>query len=271
MIYLCILGIIYSALILFKPFNLNLGIYSSLLLLIPFLIINIFIEFKNKYLKYSNDLAKIIINFVGIYIFTCVFVFVSLLILKISEFQLINLYLSNFIFFIPVLSVLLVFILFTVFLSQGFKKFEKEHIFNFILFNLVLACMLTTVFYLKISSVLGFLKWMHLMALVSLFHAMNFVGFCYFNKNSNNKANFEEFYVKNNEKSILAVFDVLINLCLICFYFLLGLYLDNMMEKVKVNSLFILTWLFFFILIIKNSYQIKKIRNYLEWRNVVIS
>jgi len=254
-----------------KPFNLNLAVYSSILLLIPFLIINIFIEFKNKYLKYSNELAKMIINFVGIYIFTCLFIFISLLILKLSEFQLVNLYLGNVIYFIPVLSLLFILIFFTAFLRQGFKKFEKEHVFYYILFNLILACMLTCIVYLKVSSVLGFLKWMHFMFFLSLFHAMNFLGICYFNKNSDVNANFEEFSEKNNDKSILAVFDVLIYFCLICFCFLLGLYLDNMLERVKVNSLFILTWLFFFILIIKNSYQMKKIKSYLEWRNVVIS
>jgi len=270
MIYLCMVGIVYLALLLIRPLNMNLGVYSSILLLTPFLIINIFIEFKNKYLKYSNDLAKTIMNFVGIYIFISLFVFTSLLILKFSEFQLINLYFSNFIYFIPVLSVLLMLIFFTVFLSQGFQKFGKQNVYYFILFNLILACMLTAVFYLKISSIYGFLKWMHLMTFVSIFHAMNFFGFCYLNKNSNSISNFEEFSEKN-DKSILAVFDVLIHFCLICFYFLLELYLDNMLEKVKVNSLFILPFLFFFILIIKNSYQIKKIRNFLEWRNVVIS
>jgi hypothetical protein len=272
MIYLCILGIIYSALIFIKPFNLSLAVYSSILLIIPFLIIIIFTDFKNKYLKYSNELAKIIINFVGIYIFICLFIFISLLILKLSKFQLINLYLSNFIYFIPVFSVIIVFIFFTVFLKQGFEKFEKEHFYYIILFNLVLASILTAVFYLKVSSNLGFLKWMHLMIFVSLLHVMNLIGFFYFNQypNSNN-SNFDEFSEKNNNNSILSVLDVLINFCLICIYFLLGLHLDNMLEKVKVNILFVVSILFFLILIMKNSYQINKIKSYLEWRKVVIS
>lgn len=274
MIYIAILGIIYCILILLKPFNLNLAAYSSILILIPFFLISIFNEFKNKYLKYSNDLAKIIINFVGIYIFTCCFIFISLLILKLSEFQQINLYLSNFIFFIPIFSVLIVLILFTVFLKQGFEKFEKQHIYYCILFNLVLASLLTIVFYLKIASVLGFLKWMHLMVFLSLSHGLNFVGFCFFsfNKKANlDQNNFDDFSQRNNDKSINAVLNVLINFCMICFYFLLGLHLDNMLEKLKVYILFVLSFLFFIILIIKNSYQMKRIKSYLEWRNVVIS
>jgi len=268
-IYLSIVGIVFSLLILIQPYKLNLGLYSTILLIIPFLIINNFTEFKNNYLKYSNDLAKMIINFIGVYIFTCVFIFISLIILKLSDIEIVKLYFSNFIYFIPIFSVLIVLLLFTFFLKEGFKNFKKENIYYYVLFNIIFLCLLTVVFYIKISSFWGFLKWMQLMTFISIFHAINFVGICYFNKNNN--FTLDEFSEQANNESIIAVFNILINFCLICFYFLLGMYLDNMLEKIKIHSLFILTWLFFFILIIKNFYQIKKIKNYLEWRNVVIA
>jgi len=183
----------------------------------------------------------------------------------------VELYFSDFIYFIPIFSLLFIFIFLTLFLKAGFEKFDKNFLFYYLLFNLVFLSVITTVFYLKILSILGFLKWINIMIFLSLFHAINFIGICYIYKENNDYSKNELFLEKKTDKSILAVFDILINLCLICFYFLIGLYLDNLLEKVKINSLFILTWLFFFIIIIKNYYQIKKINNYLEWRNVVIS
>lgn len=271
LIYIALVGIIYSFLIFFRPFNVSPGIYSMILLLIPILILNIIFEFKNNYLKYSNDLAKIIIKILGIFIFTLSMIFISLINVKLIGYDFNKLYVGSFVYFLPIYSILIVLALLTLFLKQGFEKYEKMNIFYYIMINLLLLLLIITIVYLKISSVLGFLKWVNIMLLLVLFQSMNFLGFCYYNKKSYSVLQHEEFSEKNLDESIISVFNVLVYLCLVCFYILLGLYLDNNLEKMKIICIFMISWLFCLVVIIKNAYQIKKINNYLEWRNVVIS
>lgn len=269
LIFMCFVSVIFSILILLKPFNLNLGVYFIILFFLPVFILNIFSEFKENYLKYSNDLSKMILNFLGIYVFASILIFLIIITLRFSEFEFVKAYINPFIYFIPVFSLILIAFFFTLFLKEGFRKYQKLTLFNFIQLNIFVIFCITIVLYLKISTLVLFLKWMHIMIFVSFFHGLNFIGYCYFSNNKN--VQFDDFSERKNDDSILAVFDILINLCLICFYFLLGLYLDDKLVKVKINSLFLLTWIFYFCIIVKNFYKIKKIQNYFDWRNVVIN
>ena len=77
LIFFSLVIIIYSLLVLFKPNNLNIGIYTFILYVIPILVFNVFNDFKNNYLKYSSELSKIIFNLVGIFMSLNIFIFIS--------------------------------------------------------------------------------------------------------------------------------------------------------------------------------------------------
>ena len=86
--------------------------------------------------------------------------------------------------------------------------------------------------------------------------------------------NSEKMNYENNDSDkegsyLLAVFDILLNFSSVVFYLLLGLVLDG---SIKVDGIFFFlnVCFFFAILMIKAFYKKKKIKDFLEWRNVNI-
>jgi len=57
--------IFFSFLAYFNPFKLGIFSFPVKLVVILFILLNVFLEFKNSYLKYSNDLAKCIIQIIA--------------------------------------------------------------------------------------------------------------------------------------------------------------------------------------------------------------
>lgn len=279
--------IIYSLMILLKPNNLNLGIYSLILLIIPILVYKLFNDFRNNYLKYSSELSKIIFNFVGIFLSFNIFIFISLLIFKFfttgnnyiisnnnnktpinnnnnNEINMNNSLTPNiFIFFIPLYSIIFILLLFAIFLRKGFTKMNKTLTHNLIIFNLIITLFLISLIYLKVNSISIKASWFHIMVLVSFYQGGNYFGFSHITKSekiSNKNPSIED-------KKILFLLDLILNISAIAFYLFLGLFIDN---KIKVNYviLFVIFWVFFIVLIFKGLYKIKKIKDFLEWRKV---
>jgi len=265
LIFFCLIMIIYSLLVLFKPKNLNFGIYSFILYLIPVLVFNIFNDFKNNYLKYSSELSKIIFNFVGIFMSVNIFIFISLLIFKFFSEKIVNNYPNTFLFFIPIYSMIVIMLLFAFFLRKGFNKMNKILTHNLIIFNLIISFILISLIHLKINSMTNKANWFHIMILVSFYHLANYLGFSYmtqFEKRSNKNPSIED-------KSILLILDILLNFSSIGFYLIFGLMMD---KTIKINEiiLYVIFWFFFGVLIFKAFYKNKKIKDFLEWRNVAI-
>lgn len=266
LIKISLISIIYSLFLFFNPLNLGLFFYSIIILFIPFQILSIIIEFKNSYLKYSSHLAKTIVYIVGVYIFTCLTIFSLLLLLKFSQIEFV-LRINAFIYFIPIFGILFIFTLFWVFLHQGYKRENESNFFYYILFNILIVNTLCLIIYLKISFEFIFISWVHILAFLAALWAFNLILFStYFST----RLYSAEFNSTKSEDSLILIFDILMNMCMICFLCLLGLYLDNKLEKVKLNALFVLIWVFFTLVCMKATYKKTKIQNYFEWKKMVI-
>jgi hypothetical protein len=269
-IKICLISIIYSALLYFRPFKLNISVFSLILIFIPFLILSCLLEFKNCYLKYSNDLAKTIIFIFAVYIFTCSLTFTVLVIVKLTgdEFFL---KIHAFVYFIPVFGILFVVLFFWIFLYQGYKKENELNYFYFVLINIIAICLISAVIFFKVVFNLKIMSWIHILGLLSLNLLVNLIIFStYFNQKISKAFSHVEFDSTQSEDSLSVVFDILLNLCLVCFLCLVGLYLDNKLEKVKAHTLFFTSLLFFSLVGIKAFYKNKKIQNYFEWKKMVI-
>jgi hypothetical protein len=266
LIYFSLTMIIYSLLILLKPKNLNIGFYTIILYIIPILILKIFNDFKNNYLKYSSELSKIIFIIIGIFISLNVFIFISLIIFKCLSRKIIENYPHTFLFFLPIYSIIIILLLFSVFLKKGFHKINKTLTHNLILFNLIIIFVLVFLINLKINLLENKfkVKWIHIIILILFYHSANFFGYSYIIKKENTHKN-----PLIEDKSFLLILNFLLNFSLIGFYLILGLILDN---SIKINNiiLFVIFWFFFLIMIFKGIYKNKKIKNFLQWRNVLI-
>jgi hypothetical protein len=269
-IKISIISIIYSMLLFFKPLNLGLLLYSIILIVLPFLVLAIIIEFKNSYLKYSSNLAKTIIYILGFYIFTCLLTFTVLVLLKLTHIDFFN-RINAFVYFIPIFGILFILTLFWVFLHQGFKRENELTFFYFVLINILVVNSLCLLIYLKISLEFSSVGWVHILGFSALLYGVNLVLFStYFSSKPFSSFGCTEFNSTKSEDSLVIVFDILLNMCVICFLCLLGLYLDNKLEKIKLNALFVLLWVFFSLICVKASYKNKKIQNYFEWKKMVI-
>jgi hypothetical protein len=268
LIKISLISIIYSLFLFFNPLNLGLFFYSIIILFIPYQILSVIVEFKNSYLKYSSHLAKTIIYILGVYIFTCLMIFTILLMLKFSQIDFF-MRINAFVYFIPIFGILFIITLFWVFLHQGYKRENELNFFYFILFNILIINTLCLIIYLKISLEYNFIGWVHILGFLALLWAVNLILFStYFSSRLN--GSFAEFNSSKSEDSLILIFDILMNMCLICFLCLLGLYLDNKLEKIKLNALFVLLWVFFSLVCMKASYKNNKIQNYFEWKKMVI-
>lgn len=275
LIRFCVICIIYSFLIHFQPFQLGLFVYSTLLLFLPFNLLSIFVEFKSSYMKYANELAKTIIYILAIHVFTCCLTFTILLILKLSNFTFFN-NIHAFILFIPVFGVLFIFTLFWIFLYQGYKKEEDLRFFYFVLYNLIILNAFAIIVCSKVCfngslSFMDNILWSHIFLILTLIYAFDILVFIYYiNNNPKAKAYSSQFFEVRAEDSMQIVLNILLFFCFICFLSLLGIYLDNKLEKKRTKTLFLLNWFFFLIIIGKAMYGRKKINNYFEWKKMVI-
>jgi hypothetical protein len=269
-IKICLISIIYTALLYFKPFDLNISLFSLILIFLPFLVLSSMLEFKNCYLKYSNDLAKTIIYIFAVYIFTCSLTFSILVIIKLSGNDFF-MKIHAFVYFIPVFGILFVILFFWMFLYQGYKKENELNYFYFILINIIAICVISVIIFFKVVLYLKIMGWIHILGLLSLNLLVNLIIFStYFNQKMSNAFSQVEFYSSQSEDSLSVVFDILLNMCLVCFLCLLGLYMDNKMEKIKSQTLFFTSFLFFSLVGVKAFYKNKKIQNYYEWKKMVI-
>ena len=255
-IKISLISLIYSILIYFIPFYLNIAFYSIILLPIPFSILAILVEYKNSYLKYSNDMARLVVNSFSIYIFTCLMTFIILIIFRLSEISLVY-EISNIIYCIPVLGILISITALWLFLHTGYKNLSEMNKYYFYLVNIIIGDFVSLIIILKIIYQIKFILWIHITIFICLIYV------------------FDNIYLLNIEKrksedSLIIVLNILMKICLLSYICLLGLYLDYKLDKMKHISLFILVWFFLFITVIKYFYKNKKIQNYFEWKKMVI-
>lgn len=255
----------FSLLIYFRPFNLNTSIYLTAFYYVPYLILSSFLEYKDSYLKYANNLAKSIIYLLGVYIFTCGITFLLLIQVKLSNLAPFT-HIHSFVFFIPVFGVNFIITLFCAFLYHGYKTDNKLKVFYSILFLLLNVNLITSLSFLKIAFAFENLNWFDLLGYCALLHGAYVVKFI--SSSGISKPGSENEFTPKSSDDVITVLNVLLHFSSVCIYLLLGLYLDNSLDGNKLNTLFSLVWLFCLILIIKCIYSIQKIETYFEWKKM---
>lgn len=265
---MCLIYLLVIDLIFFQPGNLNAAIYLIPLISIPFIIFNLISVFNKNYLKYSNLMVKTLINVLGSYIFVCLFLFTAFIIIKVSECEKLTQYLCTFVYFMPILGICVLTIFFWLFLYEGFKKCEQMNVFYFFFLDMLTILSFIITFYFKIIDNLPNFTWINLFTILNIFHGSNFIIIrIYCSLDSSRK---KQDFNNNKEDSLYIVFDILINIFLSCIICLVGFYLDNRLDKIKIEALILSINIFFLLILGKNSYKIKKINNFLEWKKLNI-
>lgn len=265
-ILICFISIIVTNLIYFKPKDLKVGYYSTPLLLLPFIILNIVSIFNKHYLKYSSLMVKTLINVLGFYFFICSLLFISFILIRLLMNDIAEKYLCDFIYFLPLIGTIVLIIFFWFFLYEGFKKCEQRKVFFYTLLNLIIILGYIMVFYLKIIGQLHNLNWVYLFTSLNFFHIVNFI-IINIHQNSDYNSSSHDFN-SNKVDSFYFVFDILINIFFACFICMLGFYLDKKLDRIKLESIFLTLNLTFVAILSKNLYKIRKINSFLEWKKL---
>jgi hypothetical protein len=265
-ILICFIAILVTNLTYFKPKDLKIGYYSTPLLLLPFIMLNIVSIFIKHYLKYCSLMVKTLINVLGFYLFISSLLFISFILIRLIMYDFAEKFLCQFVYFLPLFGSFVLIIFFWLFLYEGFKKCEQRKVFLYTLFNLIFVLGFTIVIYFKINGQLSELNWVSLFSYLNVFHLVNFIVIN-IHQNCDNKSISDDFN-RNKVDSFYIVFDILINIFCACFICLLGFYLDNKLDRIKVPSIFLTLNLMFFTILSKNLFKIKKINNFFEWKKL---
>lgn len=265
-ILICFIAIIVTNSIYFKPKDLKIGYYSTPLLLLPFIIISIVRIFNKHYLKYSNSIVKTTINLLGFYLFICSFLFISFILIRLLMLEIAEKYFFDFIYFLPLIGSITLIIFFWLFLYEGFKKCVQRKVFLYTLFNLFILLGYIIVFYIKIVGQIPYIRWVYLFSFLNIYHLANFLVINLHQNCENTFSNHD--FNSNKVDSFHFIFDLLINIFFACFICLLGIYLDNKMDKIKLESIFLTLNFTFLAIFSKNLYKIRKINSFLEWKKL---
>lgn len=265
-ILICFIALTVTNLTYFKPKDLKIGYYSTPLLLLPFIVLNIVTIFNKHYLKYSSLIVKTLIYVLGFYLFVCSLLFIAFILIKLLMNELAEKFFCEFIYFLPLIGMIVLVIFFWLFLYEGFKKCEQRKIFVYTLLNLIAVLGYIIVFYFKIIGQLPNLNWVYIFSFLNIFHFVNFVAIN-IRQNCDNLSSSNDFN-SNKIDSFYIVFDILTNIFFACFICLLGFYLDNKLDRIKLESLFSTLNLTFLAIIAKNFYKIRKINGFLEWKKL---
>jgi len=117
------------------------------------------------------------------------------------------------------------------------------------------------------------LNWFNILGILSVLHGFNFLYFALQGlnkKGSHSYSNTTNTNENNNCESYLALIDILLNVSLILFFPILGFYLDNHLKNTREMALFVLTWLCSTFIIVKFYNRNEKIKNFFEWKKMVI-
>lgn len=264
-ILICFIAIIVTNLIYFKPKNLKIGYYSTPIIMLPFIILNILKIFNQYYLKYSSLMVKTLINVLGFYLFICIFLFLSLILIRLLMNEVAEKYFCELLYFLPLLGIIVLIIFFWLFLYEGFKKCEQRKIFLYILINLFIILGYLIVTYLKIIDRWPKIKWVYFASFLNVFHLVNFIIIDIYQNFDKSFSN-NDFNSNKKVDAVYFIFDVLINIFYACFICSMGFYLDKKLDSSKLKSLFLNLNFTLIAVISKNLYKIRKINHFLEWR-----
>ena len=193
-----------------------------------------------------------------------------MVILHLNRFKVIT-SLDRFYFFIPIFAVFFIFTAFWMFLYRGYEQIYEKDKFFVILMNLFIFNLVCVLIYLKLSNMLSILNWFNILGILSMLHGFNFLYFALQNiDKKNNTFNSTQYTDQNTCESYLLLIDIIINVSFILFFSLLGFYLDNNLNKNRENALFVLIWITSILLIIKFYNRNEKIKNFNEWKKMVI-
>lgn len=262
-IHLAIL--LFSILLKIRPFNCSLSILMPILLMIPFFILLIGLEFKDSYLYESNSLARKFVSFIFYFLFICISSFIILLALKDSELNLLNRF-SLLIYFVPVYGILLVLDLIWIFLFYGFMKLEEKAKYFLILGNLIFYSTLGIIVFLKLSSINNLLSWTNQSILIILVQLCNFFSWI----QGNIKKNIRDDFKNKSLDSLNATLKITAGISLSIFIYLIGMLLDGNLGISKEIFIYISMWVFCVASLSNNLNTIGKIASFFEWRKNVL-
>jgi hypothetical protein len=258
--------------------NFVFGCYIMLFLPIPTLLLKIMLEFKNTYLKYSNQLARTIIYILSLHIFICSNTFILLCMFKFTT----SFKIHEAILFIPVFGIVLIISFFWIFLYQGLKSTSEDiSLFKMILLNLGITFGIVLFLFFKISfNYFPNINFLHLSIFVSFSILFNITYFLQniLNRNmeiENEKLNKTMFNLdlyndkfQSNLDQILTVLNVLLMISFLCAPILLGLKIEKKIDSVKSHSIQFISILILKIFIIKTFLKIVKIKKFFEWKKL---
>jgi hypothetical protein len=262
--------LLYSLLIFTRPLNLGVSAYSLVLLYLPICLLAIILEYKNTFLRYSSTLTKLIIDIIGVYVFTCSFTFLVLMILKFTEFTFMKL-VSGYLFVIPIYGLVLMLDLIILFLYTGFKKVNDMGCFYFITFNGIVINTLINAIIFKIifydALVFKFITWTFLFSILSLLILINY---CYFNSKGYRLVGHNKFDQSNYIELLRSMLNIVFAMSSSLFFATLGIVFDIGLDRYKNLFIYFMLWISLLCVIVKFYFGNKEIDDYNEWKKMNI-
>ena len=175
-----------------------------------------------------------------------------------------------FYYFIPVFAILFIFTGFWMFLYHGYQQIYEKDKFYIVLMNLLIFDLITVFIYFKISKIMVILSWFNILGIISLVNGFNFLYFFLQSMDGKHRPVLNN--VENESwESYLTLMNIVLNVSVILFFPMMGLYLDDCLKKARENFLFMLVWLSLIILIVKFYDRNQKIKEFCEWKKATIA